>query len=172
MKITMRIANIEDVIDISYIGRKTFDQSFGHLFTDRNDLIRYLEQTFSIKKLKKSIVKSNNIYWIVFSDDIAVGYAKIQLNAPSPFIQLPNTCKLQKIYILKEYASKGIGVQLQELIFDTAITNGCEIIWLSVLKSNEKAIRFYKNNRYKVVGEHPFTIGKENFEFSLMSRSL
>ncbi|WP_298540430.1 GNAT family N-acetyltransferase [uncultured Aquimarina sp.] len=172
MSVQIKIATIDDIEDISFLGQKTFDQSFGHLFKDRKDLTDYLESTFSVEKLRNSIVKTHNVYWIVFYEDNAVGYAKIQLDSPSEFIESPKTCKLQKIYILKEYLSIGIGAQLNQLIFDRAIGNNSEYIWLSVLKSNEKAVRFYERNSYTIVGEHPFSIGKEDFDFWVMSRKL
>ncbi|MDH7445739.1 GNAT family N-acetyltransferase [Aquimarina sp. 2201CG14-23] len=170
--ITIRIAGVQEASDISFLGKKTFDQSFGHLFRDRNDLTGYLETTFSIEKLHTSMVKSDNVYWIVYYGDVAVGYAKIQLNSPSEFISSKKVCKLQKIYMLKEYLSMGIGAQLQEHIFDKVKTSGIEFIWLSVLKSNEKAVVFYKRNDYQIIGEHPFSIGKENFEFWVMSKKI
>ncbi|WP_299437026.1 GNAT family N-acetyltransferase [uncultured Aquimarina sp.] len=170
--ISIRIATIDDVSNISFLGKKTFDQAFGHLFRDRNDLITYLEKTFSIEKLKNSITKSHNVYWIAFYGEIAVGYAKIQLGTQSEFIDSKQVCKLQKLYILKEYLSNGIGAQLNQLIFDKAIRNTSEYIWLSVLKSNERAVAFYKRDDYKIVGDHPFSIGKEDFEFWVMSKKL
>lgn len=172
LSIHIRIATIDDVPELSFLGKKTFDQSFGHLFRDRSDLLNYLETTFSIEKLKSSISKGYNVFWIVFYENTAVGYAKIQLDSPSRFIESDRVCKLQKIYILKDYLSLGIGGELQQVIFDKVIENNYKHIWLSVLKSNEKAVVFYMRNNYKIVGEHPFSIGKEDFDFWVMSREL
>ncbi|WP_299896243.1 N-acetyltransferase [uncultured Aquimarina sp.] len=104
-------------------------------------------------------------------DEKPVGYAKIQLNARSEFIVSNNSCKLQKLYLLQDYLSKGIGGQLQQLILKKA-KESSDYIWLSVLKENTKAVAFYKRDNYKIVGEHPFSIGKENFEFWIMGRDL
>ncbi len=172
MSVHIKIGTIDDVHEISFLGKKTFDQSFGHLFGDRKDLTDYLDHTFSIEKLKSSIVKPHNVYWVAYYGKSAVGYAKIQLNSPSEFVESSKGCKLQKIYILKEYLSMGIGAQLNQLIFDKAISTNSEYIWLSVLKSNEKAVRFYERNLYSIVGEHSFNIGKEDFDFWVMSRKL
>ena len=45
-------------------------------------------------------------------------------------------------------------------------------IWLSVLNSNERAIRFYEKSGFEEVGNHDFQIGKENFEFIAMKKEL
>ncbi len=170
--IRIRKAHIRDAESISFLGKKTFDQSFGHLFSDRNDLIDYFEETFSLEKIKNSIQKAHNVYWLVLENEIPIGYAKLQLKSPSGFITSDKVCKLQKIYILNDKLSSGIGSKLQQYIFDKAIEEGNEYLWLSVLKSNQKAISFYERNDYKIIGEHLFSIGKENFEFWAMARRL
>ncbi len=170
--ITIRRATIKDSESISFLGKKTFDESFGYLFNDRRDLIGYLDATFSSLKIKNSIDKSHNIYWLVVDDDLPIGYAKLQLNAPSEFINDDKVCKLQKIYFLKSYVSQGIGSRLQEEVFNLAIKQGYTSLWLSVLKENEKAISFYERKNYKIVGEHLFTIGKQNFDFWVMAIQL
>ncbi|MBQ4819182.1 GNAT family N-acetyltransferase [Aquimarina sp. MMG016] len=170
--ISLSRAKIEDAENISYLGATTFDQSFGYLFRDREDIEGYLRKTFSLEKITQSIQKSHNIYWLVKEDDSPIGYAKLQLDSPSDFIKNDKTCKLQKLYMLKGTSSKGIGSRLQQLIFDKAIEEGQEYLWLSALKQNERAIAFYKRNDYLIVGEHPYSIGKEDFEFWVMGRKL
>ncbi|GAA4271749.1 GNAT family N-acetyltransferase [Aquimarina gracilis] len=170
--ITIRQAVLEDAKDISFLGKKTFDQSFGHLFLDREDLITYLDVTFSYQKIKSSMSKSHNIYWLVLDQESPIGYAKLQLNSPSAFIKNNNISKLQKIYMLNGTSSKGIGGKLQQIIFDKAIEEGSQYLWLSVLKENERAVAFYHRNEYQIIGEHPFTIGKQRFDFWVMSKEL
>ncbi len=170
--IDIRLANIEDAESISFLGKKTFDQSFGYLFKDRKDLTDYFKRTFSVEKISGSISKPHNMYWLVLDGDLPIGYAKLQLNSSSEFIDCKNVCKLQKIYFLKNYVSRGIGGRLQSIIFEKAAEHQQQYLWLSVLKNNEGAINFYKNNDFQIVGEHPFSIGKENFEFWVMSSKL
>ncbi len=170
--INIRRATIEDAKSISFLGKKTFDQSFGHLFNDRKDLIGYLDQTFSNGKIEKSIDKPHNIYWLALDGDLPVGYAKLQLSSSSDFIDSNRVSKLQKIYFLKNYVSQGIGSRLQQLIFDEAILQESEFLWLSALKSNEAAVKFYERKDYQIIGEHPFTIGKQRFDFWVMSKKL
>ncbi|MHA7059158.1 hypothetical protein ACWGOQ_0018165 [Aquimarina sp. M1] len=49
----IQITSVHDVHKLSFLGKMTFDQSFGYLFRDRNGLINYLENTFSEEKLRK-----------------------------------------------------------------------------------------------------------------------
>lgn len=65
-----------------------------------------------------------------------------------------------------------IGQRLQEAIFEETQRFTRKYIWLSVLKSNERAIHFYSKNGFKHIGEHTFNIGKEHFEYCVMAKEL
>ncbi len=168
----VRLATKKDAIFIALLARVTFTETFGHLFRDRQDLITYYGETFSVDKIEKSIVKPNNVYWISFANRLPVGYAKLKLNAPSKFTESESTCQLQKIYVLKDYLSLKIGFELQRLLLKKAREEKNEKIWLSVLDSNERAKKFYLKNGFEKIGNHDFQIGKEKFEFIALEKSL
>ncbi|MCW5515390.1 GNAT family N-acetyltransferase [Muriicola sp. Z0-33] len=171
--IEIRIADSSDAVAISILGRVTFTETFGHLFRDRKDLQQYLLRTFSVEKIENSLKKKENVYWIAFADRLPVGYAKLKLNSPSQFVLGDDdVCQLQKIYVLKDFLSLRIGFQLQERLLQRAIKSDYHAIWLSVLDENERAINFYKRNGFETVGQHEFQIGREHFDFIVMSKSL
>lgn len=165
-------ANQEDVETISALAKITFTETFGHYFRDPKDLLAYFKRTFSEEKISESIKKQHNVFWLAFFDDIPVGYAKLKLNSPSQFVSGKNVSQLQKIYVLKSFLSKKIGLKLQEEMLEEAKNNNSEIIWLSVLKENKRAIQFYTKNQFQTVGEHSFQIGKESFKFDVMIKEL
>ena len=171
-KIKTRLAEKKDAEYIALLARITFTETFGHFFRDRQDLLNYYDSTFSVEKIERSISKSNNIYWISFIDRLPVGYAKLKLNSKSEFIESENICQLQKIYVLKDFLSMKIGLELQNLLLEKAKELGFEKIWLSVLNSNERALNFYKKNGFEKIGNHDFQIGKENFDFMAMEKEL
>lgn len=168
----VREAAEKDAVLIALIARATFDETFGHLFRNRKGLLDYFDRTFSVKKIKRSIQKENNVFWVAFIDDLPVGYAKLKLDSPSEFIQGERVAQLQKIYVLKDFLSKKVGLQLQQLLLEKAIAEKRQHIWLSALHSNERAINFYLKNGFKNIGTHTFSIGKENFLFNVMAKKL
>lgn len=170
--VEIRRAGTEDITSIALLGRFTFGETFGHHFKDLEDLRAYYDQTFSIRKLKNSFQNPYNVFWIALADLLPVGYAKLKLNSPSPFITSKNTCQLQKIYVLKDFISMGIGARLQQQVLEKAVSIGFDKIWLSVLDRNERAQHFYLKNKFEHIGSHDFDIGKEHFKFKVMSRQL
>lgn len=168
----IRKATPDDAQYIALLGRITFNETFGHLFSDPNDLLVYHENTFSVTKIASSLQKPQNVFWIASYDGLPVGYAKLKLYSPSEFLNENNVFQLQKIYVLKDFLSKKIGLHLQNALFEEAQKQGCTTIWLSVLKENERAIQFYAKNDFKPIGEHDFQIGKEKFRFIAMAKKL
>jgi len=170
--IEIRLAKKEDAQFIALLGRVTFTETFGHLFRDQKDLIDYYNYTFSVQKIEDGMEKQNNIFWIAFVNQLPVGYAKLKLNSESEFIESKDICQLQKIYVLKDFLSMKIGFELQDSLLKKAKELGFNKIWLSVLDSNDRAINFYRKTGFEEIGNHDFQIGKENFEFTAMLKSM
>ena len=168
----IRLARKEDAPFIALLGRTTFTETFGHFFRDQQDLIDYYNSTFSVQKIEGGIEKPNNLFWIAFANRLPVGYAKLKLHSNSEFVDSKEVCQLQKIYVLKDFLSMKIGLELQGALLDKAKELKFTQIWLSVLNSNERAIRFYEKSGFDEIGNHDFQIGKENFEFIAMNKEL
>jgi len=165
-------ATINEAKCIALLARVTFAETFGHLFRNRDDLLTYLETTFSVQKINNSIQQLNNYYWIAYLNELPIGYSKLKLNSPSKFVNETTSCQLQKIYILKDFLAKKIGFKLQNELLKKAKNLNSKTIWLSVLKENIRALNFYKKSKFSVIGEHNFQIGIENFNFYVMSKKL
>lgn len=168
----LRECHINDAEIVSQLAITTFDETFGYLFNDRQVLLDYFERTFSQEKMRDSIQKENNVFWLVFVDGKPVAYAKLKLNSQSKFVHANKVSQLQKIYVLKEFWSMKIGLKLQRALLQRAEDYGSEQIWLSVFIENKRAINFYLKNDFTEVGAHQFQIGKYSFDFIAMRKVL
>ena len=168
----IRLATKDDATYIAMLGRITFTEAFGQLFTDKDGLKQYLNTTFSVQKIKESLGKTNNVYWIAFVDELPVGYAKLKLRSPCQFINDKRISQLQKIYVLQDFLSMKIGKRLQEVLLQRAMMSGSRAIWLSVYQGNQRAIAFYEKNGFGTIGAHHFSIGAQTFDFKAMSKEL
>lgn len=168
MNIVIRKANINDAQSIALLGRITFDESFGHLFNDRNDLLEYFERTFSVSKIKSSLMKDENVFWVASVNNLIVGYTKLKKNSPRKEYPNIKTGQLQKIYVLKDFIAHKIGSKMQDELFKEVEKNDIELLWLSCLYTNLRAINFYKKFGFKKDVKLYHTIGKETFEFDVM----
>ncbi|MEM6895465.1 MAG: GNAT family N-acetyltransferase [Bacteroidota bacterium] len=168
----IRLATLNDAKHIAELGKTTFREAFGAFFDDPENLRIYLETTFNLNKIEQSIIKENNVYWIALVDEKPVGYAKLKLKSPSPFLETDRVSQLQKIYVLQDFLSMKIGKRLQDALIARAQQTQNEQLWLSVWNGNKRAIRFYEKNDFKIIGNHQFTIGEQTFDFTAMSKSI
>ena len=169
MNLHIRPAQPADAPTVALLARITFGDTFGHLFRDQQDLYDYYDALFAVEKIRKGIAKSNNRFWLATWEELPVGYAKLKLHSPTPALAATEVCQLQKIYVLKDMIGRGVGPQLQEYVQETAAELGFQNMWLSVLHTNKRAIRFYKKNGYREIGSHDYSIGKEDFHFKIMN---
>lgn len=170
--LTIRLASIADAPLISCLAIKTFKDTFAYCFRDPKDLENYLLSTFNVTKIKSSLSKRNNRYFIASSQELPVAYAKLKIDSTNEQIPFTLLCQLQKIYVLADYQGSKIGYLLQEEVFKSARATKQKHIWLSVYDNNQRAIQFYLKNGFTKAGNHPFQIGKENFNFLILVKTL
>ena len=168
--IKIRQASISDAEVICLLGRTTFTETFAHYFNHKKELLDYYEQTFSVDKIRNSLLNLNNTFFIVLRNKLPIGYAKIKLSSPSVFTTATPIAQLQKIYILKDFIGIGIGSLLQSHLLDYVKNKDISFIWLSVFNENKSAIKFYEKNQFYMIGYHNFQIGRQTFEFTALCK--
>ena len=169
MEPEIRRAIPEDAKLVALLGRITFRETFGHLFLDRRDELRaYLDTTFDVGKIGRSVCKPENAYWLAFVAGLPVGYAKLKHPSAPTDQGDQNAVQLQKIYILKEFLGQRLGAELLSHVLLEA-KRRAPLLWLDVLRENERAITFYKKHGFSAIGEQTYNIGSQRFLFHLMA---
>lgn len=170
MTTRIRRAEPADAPTVALLGRITFVESFGHLFRQHPDDLRaYLDATFDVSKLEHSLGKAGNAYWLAFSHRLPVGYAKLKHPSPPPGHAAQNAAQLQKIYVLGEFLGQRIGRALLDDVMREAACRA-PMLWLDVLRENDRAIRFYEQHGFTAAGEDSYAIGAQRFLFHIMAR--
>lgn len=172
MNATVSRAEPADAATLALLGRITFAETFGALFRNHPaDLQQYLDATFNVAKLERSLGKPENCYWLASLERLPVGYAKLKCRSSLPGQPRQPAAQLQKIYVLEEFLAQRIGRALLAHVLPAAATCA-PLIWLDVLRENTRAIRFYRRFGFASVGEDTYTIGVQRFSFHLMTRSV
>lgn len=171
MSILVKKAQVNDARHIAGLGRTTFQETFGHLFPVAAELEIYLQNTFSVEKIASSLAKDNNVFWLAWDGQTPVGYAKLKIKSWHNDEETEGVSQLQKIYVLQAYLDQKIGKLLYETLEQEVLKIGSKKLWLVVLHTNEKAIRFYEKAGFVKTQKHYYTIGSQKFEFELMSKS-
>lgn len=152
-------ATIDDFELLADIGKETFFESHGHS-AERSDVDVYADKAYSHKAIKEELSNPNNIYHIIYNGEQPAGYSKIILNSPHPNIQLQNVTKMERLYLLRDFYKLRLGLKLFDFNVELSKNNNQAGIWLFVWKENQRAINFYLQNGFKVIGSHDFKLSE------------
>ncbi|HEY0679218.1 MAG TPA: GNAT family N-acetyltransferase [Chitinophagaceae bacterium] len=153
---------------IAFIGRRSFDDTFGHLFESKQELSDYLNYTYSIPKIANSLKKETNVFFLAVAGEQPVGFVKLKRNSLNQDIDSLSQMELQKIYVLQEFHGKGAGEALICVAKKLARDEKACHLWLDTHISNHRGIRFYEKHGFRICGGHYFTIGSQTFDYHLM----
>lgn len=167
MHIHIRKATADDAALVALLARTSFKEAFGHVW-EREALLNYFATTFAVAKIAGSLQKENNVYWLVFADDLPVGYAKLKKYAPYDKLPDPAPAQLQKIYVLNDFVGNGIGEKLQNALFEEVIRLRIDALWLAVWDGNDKAIRFYERHGFVKTTRYHYDFEKMSFDYEVM----
>lgn len=170
--IKIKIATEANTEVLALLGRLTYAESHGDFIDDKNDLLKYLDENFSISKTKQDINNTKHLFYIMYADDLPVGYAKLVVNAKHESVASQNNCRLERIYILNDFIPLKIGQQFLTFVEEKAKELKLDTMWLSVYIKNNRAIRFYERNEFKNVGELNFIVNGKEYENIVFSKKI
>ena len=157
---------------LALLGRITYIESHGEYIDNKNDLLKYCNTTFSVSKTKQDLNNSKYLFYIIYVNDLPVGYAKLVLNAIHESVPSQNNCRLERIYILNDFIPLKLGQQLLIFLEEKAKELQLDTMWLSVYIKNNRAIRFYQKNEFKNVGELNFLVNGKGYENTIFSKKI
>lgn len=156
MSIAFRTAAPDDAAILSALGRETFTETFGHLYSPENlaaFLVSHSEERWRAELSDPAFVVS-----LAEEAGRAAAYAK--LGPPSlPFELRAPSIELRQFYVLKPWQGRGIAAMLMDWALGEARARGAEELYLSVFIDNHRARRFYERYGFEAVGTYHFMVG-------------
>lgn len=163
--IAWRMAGPDDAATIAALGRRTFTDTFGHLYSAEN-LAAFLAN-HDEANWRAELNDPRFLVRLGEADGEAVAYAK--LGPPSlPFEVKGPTIELRQFYVLKPWHGSGAAAELMAWVLDEARARGAEEIYLSVFIDNARARRFYARYGFEAVGRYDFMVGTHADEDIIM----
>lgn len=169
MSLVFRDAGPDDAAAIADLGRRSFTETFGHLYSDEN-LAAFLASHSEHGWLRELsdpafAVRTGE------ADGEAVAFAK--LGPPSlPFEPRGKPIELRQFYVLKPWHGSGAARELMRWVLDEAKRRGADELYLSVFVDNHRARRFYDRYGFEPVGRYDFMVGTHADEDIVMRKPL
>ncbi len=167
--IEFRDATPADADPICALARRTFTETFGHLY-NRTDLAAFLA-THTPERWRGELGDSAFAIRLAEQDGAAIGYAK--LGPPSlPFEPRGAAIELRQFYLLAPAHGTGAAQAMMRWVIDTARERGAEDLYLSVFVDNRRARRFYQRHGFERIGEFGFMVGNHRDTDDIMRLKL
>ena len=160
--ITTKKATAADALLIAEMGAKTFVESHGHSAA-AEDIAEYVQQKYSAEIVEAELANFDNIFYIIYYKGQPAGYSKIVFDVPNPNIPAQNVCKMERLYILKDFLDLKLGGLLFDLNIALAKQQNQAGIWLFVWTENHRAVAFYRKRGFVQVGNRAFKITEKHY---------
>lgn len=161
MSISIKQFSSFEAESLAELSQKTFIESHGHS-AEAEDIQNYIDSHFNSEVLSDALKDTRNHFSKIYVEDQLAGYAKLILNEPQPLANISPIAKFERIYLLKDFYGLGLGEKLLDHNIKIAKAHQQKGLWLFVWTENEKGLRFYKKNEFKVIGEHEFKISDQH----------
>lgn len=158
--IEIRKINLNDLVKLQEISRKTFQETFA-AYNSPENMKSYLEEALSIEQLKAELEDENSAFYFAEQDEQVIGYLKINYGAAQTELKNSQALEIERIYVSKEFHGKNVGQLLYDKAIEIAKQKASEYVWLGVWEKNARAISFYEKNGFVEFDKHLFKLGDD-----------
>ena len=170
MTLAIRRATPADADALSRISRRTFIDTFGHLYPDE-DLQAFLTDSHAPDVCAGILADDAYAIWLLEDGADVVGYAMAGPCGLPHADVAPGDGELKRLYVLDSAQNSGWGGRLFQAALDWLERDGPRALWISVWSENLGAQRFYARHGFEKVGEYEFPVGRvRDREFMLRRR--
>ncbi len=152
--------SIDEIYQLQEIGKQTFSETFAEGNTEEN-MANYLEEGFSIEKLKSELNNPDSEFYFAKSEDKVIGYLKINFGQSQTELKDDKGLEIERIYVIKEFHGKQVGQLLYQKALEIANNMQSSYVWLGVWEKNTRAINFYQKNGFVTFDKHIFKLGDD-----------
>lgn len=149
-----------DVDQLRKLSIETFVTAFSQYNTQEN-MNAYLSEAFTSDQLTKEINNPYSEFHFIRSNGDLAGYTKLNIHDAQTDLKDQNSLEIERVYVVEEYQSRGLGGHLLKYAIDRAHGLQREFIWLGVWERNPRAIDFYKKHGFVEFDSHPFMLGND-----------
>ncbi len=148
---------------LSEIATKAYCDHYLHLWNEGGTW--YIEKSFAVRNLEKELADKNAWFFLVYYLNDAVGFIKLNIYAALAAEYGKDALELERIYLTKAAAGKGIGTFLLNYTFEVAAEKNKQLVWLKVMDSSTEAIKFYRKMGFEICGTYHLDFPQMKEEF-------
>lgn len=158
----LRPATLDDVPALAALGRESFTDAFGHLYSPE-DLAAFLAEVHDERAVASEIAGAECRHRLAVTEggDL-MGYCKLRY--PSKLAALSHAddpLELSQLYCSADATGRGVGAALMDWALEQATLGGHDVLQLSVYSENYGAQRFYQRYGFAKTADTTFKVGEQ-----------
>lgn len=162
--ISYRAPSIAEAARIAELGRSSFIEAFGHLYS-QEDLEAFLALVYATEAVAGELASPNRVFRVAEQDGEMLGYCKLGLDLTLDYDPGGmRIMELKQLYLRGSQTGSGIGAALMDWALSEARQRGFEAVLLSVWSGNHRAQRFYRRYGFEKWGDTIFMVGNQRDE--------
>jgi ribosomal protein S18 acetylase RimI-like enzyme len=166
--VIIRAVKNSEITLLQQLSLNTFVQAFGSQNSAAN-MEQYISEALTLEHITREFQNPNSSFFFAEYNSEIIGYLKVNQDEAQTEKQLAEALEIERIYVISEYQSNGIGALLLNYSLDFAQLKRLKRVWLGVWDKNKSAIRFYERHGFVVFSKHKFMLGQE-LQFDVMMK--
>ena len=167
----LRLALPGDAPSLAILAERAFRDAFGARNSPANiDL--HCSRVFGPDIQLREIGERGLVTTLADEGGRLVGFSQLRIGQASPAVKAKRPAELNRIYVAADAHGRGIGRALMKQARADAGRAGCDRLWLGVWEHNPKALAFYRQLGFEIVGTQAFMLGEERQRDLVMALAL
>lgn len=174
MAMDLRPATSHDIEELVAVGRQTFVDAFGHLYSAQ-DLTAFLDDWRSPQRIAANIADPDTRVAVAEEHGTIVAYCTTVFGkgfAERPDPKPARPAFLSQLYCTQATTGRGVGAALMADSVTESRRRGCDAVQLSVWSENFGAQRFYARHGFIKVADIDFWVGDHRDDEFLLEKPL
>jgi ribosomal protein S18 acetylase RimI-like enzyme len=160
--IVYRPPTAADTEALCQLGRDTFIETFGHLYSEK-DLNHFLVTVFGPEGMPVEMKDPGLAFLVAEDAGQLVGYCKVgtlytEVEGIDP---TRRSLELRQLYVRRSHHGHGVAQALMDWGIEELRRRGAEDVYLSVYSDNHRAQKFYARYGFVEVGRNLFMVGDQ-----------
>jgi len=159
---------------LSSLAKDIYREYYLHLWLPGGADWYMNEYAYAEEKIRAELADPNNFHYLVYEQEEPVGYLKLKLHLYPEDAEYNPSLEIERIYLHRKAAGKGIGKQLMLFSEQIARLHGQDRIFLKAMDSSAEALAFYHKMGYTEYGTLtlPFPVMKEEYRGMVILRKV
>ena len=148
-KSQIKLCTEKDIPTIIHVAIQSYNEHYLHYWYDEGAW--YKQQSFNPETLKQEMLDVDARFYLLYDAGTPVGFLKLNLHKKIEPYTDAECLELERIYIIKAGAGKGLGKQAVNFTLDIARSLNKKYIWLKGMDASPSMF-FYESTGFEKIG--------------------